>query len=298
MNGFVSESSRGAGSDRHEPAMMRLPETPLIRCSLNGASLHSPVLKRLEFAVDGVSDDSSAPVHSTGPVFKIATRKAKSVMSNEAKLVVEPRTEMGSANCRRLLKRGVVPGNVYGHNADAMAVMVSAEVLNPVIKSGSRVVDLEVAGKHDKAVIRDVQWDVFGRYIKHFDLLRVDPNERVTITVPIVLKGTAPGVAGGGLLDQPMHSLVIDCLAYQIPDSIQVRVGTMQMGDIVHVRDLPLPDGSHPHAQPDAIVVHVVKLQVSEVEAAVPGVAEPEVVGKKPTDADAKDEKKDDKKKK
>ena len=67
-------------------------------------------------------------------------------MSNEAKLVVEPRTEMGSANCRRLRKRGLVPGNVYGHNAAAMAVVVSADVLNPVIKSGSRVVDLEVAG--------------------------------------------------------------------------------------------------------------------------------------------------------
>ena len=234
----------------------------------------------------------------TEPVFKIATRKAKSVMSKEVKLVVEPRTEMGSANCRRLRKRGLVPGNVYGHNAAAMAVVVSAGVLNPVIKSGSRVVDLEVAGKHDKAVIRDVTWDVFGRYIEHFDLLRVDPNERVTITVPIVLKGTAPGVVGGGLLDQPMHSLVIDCLAYQIPDSIQVRVGALQMGEMIHVRDLALPEGCHPHAQPDAIVVHVVKLQIKEAESAVPGVAEPEVVGKKATDADAKDDKKDDKKKK
>ena len=221
-------------------------------------------------------------------------------MSQEAKLVVEPRTELGSANCRRLRKRGLVPGNVYGHDAAPLAVMVAADVLNPVIKSGSRVVDLEVAGKHDKAVIRDVKWEVFGRYIEHFDLLRVDPNERVTITVPLVLKGTAPGVMGGGILEQPLHSLVIDCLAYQIPDSIQVRVGTLQVGEMIHVRDLVLPEGCHPHAQPDAIVVHVVKLQVKEVESTVAGVAEPEVVGKKATDADAaaKDDKKDDKKKK
>lgn len=221
-------------------------------------------------------------------------------MSQEAKLVVEPRTELGSANCRRLRKRGMVPGNVYGHNAAPLAVMVAADVLNPVIKSGSRVVDLEVSGKHDKAVIRDVKWEVFGRYIEHFDLLRVDPNERVTITVPLVLKGTAPGSLGGGILEQPLHSLVIDCLAYQIPDSIQVRVGTLQIGEMIHVRDLVLPEGCHPHAQPDAIVVHVVKLQVKEVETPAAGVAEPEVVGKKATDADAaaKDDKKDDKKKK
>jgi large subunit ribosomal protein L25 len=220
-------------------------------------------------------------------------------MSNEAKLVVEPRTEMGSAACRRLRKRGLVPGNVYGHNADPVAVVVSADVLGPVLKSGSRVVDLEVAGKQDKAVIREVAWDVFGRYVEHFDLLRVDPNERVTITVPIVLKGTAPGAVGGGMVEQPLHSLVIDCLAYQIPDSIIVRIGTLEMGQIVHVRDLALPDGSHAHSAADAIVVHIVKAREAAEVAATPGASEPEVVGKKVADADAaKDDKKDDKKKK
>jgi len=216
-------------------------------------------------------------------------------MSKEAKLVVEPRAELGSAACRRLRKRGLVPGNVYGHDADALAVVVSSEVLTSVIKSGSRVVDLEVSGKHNKAVIRDVQWDVFGRFIEHFDLLRVDPNERVNISVPIELKGTAPGSLAGGILEQPMHALLIDCLAYQIPDVIQVRVGALNIGQMIHVRDLELPEGCHPHAQPDAIVVHVVRVREDEAKDNA-GSAEPEVVGKKVADADASA--KDDKKKK
>ena len=220
-------------------------------------------------------------------------------MSNEAKLVVEPRTEMGSAACRRLRKRGLVPGNVYGHNADPIAVVVASDVLGLFLKTGSRVVDLEVSGKQDKAVIREVKWEVFGRYVEHFDLLRVDPNERVTVTVPIVLKGSAPGAVGGGMVEQPLHSLVIDCLAYQSPESIVVRIGSLAMGQMIQVRDLPLPDGSHAHAAADAIVVHIVKAREEAETAATPGASEPEVVGKKVTDADAaKDDKKDDKKKK
>jgi large subunit ribosomal protein L25 len=218
-------------------------------------------------------------------------------MSKEATLVLEPRTELGSAACRRLREKGLVPGNVYGHNAPPVPVVLTAEALRPVIKSGVHVVDLQLSGKQDKAVIREVQWDVFGKEIRHVDLLRVDPNERVNITVPIELKGTAPGVVAGGILEQPLHQLTIDCLAYQIPDSITVRISALELGQAIHVKELELPEGSHAHAQPDAIVVHVVKVQERDVAAAEAGPAEPEVIGKKP-DADAADDKKDDKKKK
>lgn len=219
-------------------------------------------------------------------------------MSKEAKLVVEPRTELGSAACRRLRERGLVPGNVYGHNAPPTAVVMHSDALRPILKSGAHVVDLSLGGKDDKAVIREVQWDIFGKEIRHVDLLRVDPNERVNITVPIELRGTAPGVVAGGILEQPMHQITIDCLAYQIPDSIQIRITALELGQSIHVKDLELPSGSHAHAQPDAIVVHVVKVQERDVAAAEAGPAEPEVIGKKPTDADAADDKKDDKKKK
>ena len=218
-------------------------------------------------------------------------------MSKQATLVVEPRTELGSAACRRLRNRGLVPGNVYGHNAPATAVVVSSDALRPVIKSGVHVVDLDISGKQDKAVIREVQWDIFGKEIQHFDLLRVDPNERVNISVPIELKGTAPGVVAGGILEHLMHQITIDCLAYQIPDSLQIRITSLDLGQAIYVKDLELPEGSHAHAQPDSVVVHVVKLQEHEIAAAEAGPAEPEVVGKKP-DAEAADDKKDDKKKK
>ena len=219
-------------------------------------------------------------------------------MSKEAKLVVKSRTENGSAACRRLRWSGQVPGNLYGHNAPPTAVVIDADALMPVLQSGTKVVDVELDGKVDKAVVREIQWDTFGRSIQHFDLLRVDPNERVNIVVPLELKGTAPGVLMGGVLEQPMHSITIDCLAYQIPDSIQVRIANLELGKAIHVSELILPDGVHAQAAADAIVVHVVQPKMQEEAPSINGPTEPETIGKKPAaDAAAADDKKDAKKK-
>lgn len=218
-------------------------------------------------------------------------------MSKEAKLVVKSRVENGSAACRRLRWSGQVPGNIYGHNAPPTAVVINADALLPVIESGTKVVDVELDGKVDKAVVREIQWDTFGRSIQHFDLLRVDPNERVNISVPVELKGTAAGVLMGGVLEQPLHSVVIDCLAYQIPDSIQVRIANLELGKAIHVSELVLPEGVHVHAAADAIVVHVVQPKAQEETPALAGPTEPEQIGKKPAADAAADDKKDAKKK-
>ncbi|HET6425210.1 MAG TPA: 50S ribosomal protein L25 [Planctomycetaceae bacterium] len=219
-------------------------------------------------------------------------------MSKEVKLVAEPRSEQGSAACRRLRWEGLVPGNVYGHAAETTSVKVAREVITAIVKSGSKVVDLDISGKQDKALIREVQWDAFGEHITHFDLMRVDPNERVTLHVPIVLKGIAPGTMSGGVLEQPLHSITLDCLAYLIPDTITVRIGGLNVGQAIHVKDLELPESAHSQTPADAIVVHVVEVKTKEALPGEPGAAEPEVIGKKPADAAAGDDKKEAPKKK
>uniref|UniRef100_A0A7C2PB49 Large ribosomal subunit protein bL25 n=1 Tax=Schlesneria paludicola TaxID=360056 RepID=A0A7C2PB49_9PLAN len=211
-------------------------------------------------------------------------------MSRESKLVAEPRTVRGTKACRRLRLHGYVPGNVYGHQVEPTAIAVKADVLTPLLKSGVRVVDLEVAGQHDKALVREVQWDTFGITVEHFDLMRVDATERVTLHVPVVTKGTAPGALRGGILEQPLHSLTVDCPAIAIPDAIYVKIGTLEIGQAIHVRELELPENVRVHNPPDAIVVHCVQVQVKEempAEAAVAAATEPEVIGKKPAEVAA-----------
>lgn len=219
-------------------------------------------------------------------------------MSKEVKLVAEPRTEHGSAACRRLRWDGLVPGNVYGHASETTSVKVARDVFTAIVKSGSKVVDLVVEGKQDKALIRELQWDAFGEHITHFDLMRVDPTERVTLHVPLVLKGTAPGALSGGVLEQPLHSVTLDCLAYLIPDSIIVKIGSLNVGQAIHVKDLELPESAHCQTPGDAIVVHVVQVQTKELLPAESAGAEPELIGKKPADAAAGDDKKEAAKKK
>ncbi len=219
-------------------------------------------------------------------------------MSKEVKLVAEPRTEQGSAACRRLRWQGLVPGNVYGHAAETTSVKVARDVITAIVKSGSKVVDLDVSGKQDKALIREVQWDAFGEHITHFDLMRVDPTERVTLHVPIVLKGTAPGALSGGVLEQPLHSITLDCLAYLIPDSIIVRIGSLGLGQAIHVKDLELPESAHCQTPAEAIVVHVVEVKTKDALPLDGAATEPELIGKKPADAAAGDDKKEAAKKK
>lgn len=203
-------------------------------------------------------------------------------MAHVSKLTAEKRTKLGSREARRLRARGVIPGNIYGHKQDNLAVVVPKDVLAPIVHAGHRVVDIEVDGESSKAMFREVQWDTFGVEIQHFDLVRVDPDERVTLELPVELRGIAPGTLAGGVLDTHLRSLRVDCLAIQIPDSIPVKVSHLEIGQSVHVKDLEVPEGMHIQDSPDELIVQVIKPQeAAETEEGGIGPAEPEIIGRK-----------------
>lgn len=210
-------------------------------------------------------------------------------MAKAARLVLEKRTQLGSAACRRLRAQGVIPGNIYGHGTEPLAVNASEEMLRPIIKSGTHVVDLDLAGETEKAIFREVQWDYLGSKIQHFDLVRVRRDERVRLELPIELKGTAPGaLSGSGVLEQPLHTVEIECAADQIPDSIIARIGTLEIGHALHVRELDVPEGVKVVTAPDLVVVHVVHVTGEVAPAAEAGPAEPELISrKKPEEGEA-----------
>ncbi len=191
-------------------------------------------------------------------------------MSNDPKVVCELRSNLGSSKSRQLRRAGRIPGNVYGHKQAPVAISVATDTLMPVIMSGHKAVDLELDGQVEKTIIKAVQWDVFGSEIHHFDLLRVDANERVTTTVPVVLKGTSPGAAGGGILEIPHHSITIECNAIAIPDNIIVKIADLQIGQAIHISDIEFPAGVVPKLPANEVVVHVVKPRASLDEPAAP----------------------------
>lgn len=205
-------------------------------------------------------------------------------MADSVLLKTEPREERGSSAARRLRRQGVLPGVLYGHKEANVPVSLSADELLKAVRKGTHVVDLELGGKQEKALIREVQWDYLGKDPVHVDFERVSADERITVTVPLEVRGTAPGIAQGGVLDQPLHALSVECLALNIPHSIRVNVSELQLDQAIHIRDLVLPEGVKAMGHPDTIVVHVTtKVVAAEAPAAaeVPGAAEPEIIGRK-----------------
>ena len=127
----------------------------------------------------------------------------------------------------------------------------------------------------------------------HVDFTRVAADERIKVVVPIELRGIAPGVTAGGVLDQPLHTLNIECLAISLPDSIRVHINELQIGAAIHVRELTLPPGVIALADPDAIVIHVTQPQVAPEAAPAPAAeqAEPEVIGRKAAEEEEEEKK-------
>jgi large subunit ribosomal protein L25 len=188
-----------------------------------------------------------------------------------------------------LRRKGRIPAVLYGHKEQTLSVSLDKDELEKAIRHGVRVVDLEADGKQEKALIRDIQWDHLGKELLHVDFTRVAEDERIVVTVPLEIRGTAPGVTAGGVLDQPIHALSIECLAISIPNSIRVNIGELQLDAAIHVRDLVLPPGVRAMSDADAVVVHV-RLPAAEPAAPageVPEKAEPEVItAKKPEEAE------------
>ena len=207
-------------------------------------------------------------------------------MAESVVLKTQQRQTRGSSAARRLRRAGQVPGILYGHKEENLAVTLSSDDLMKAIRLGAHVVDVELGGKQEKALIREVQWDHLGKELLHADFERVSADERITVTVPLEIRGTAPGIAEGGVLDQPLHSLQIECLALSIPNSIRVNINELHLGQSIHLRELVLPEGVKALGNPDTIVVHVTQ-KVIAAEGTTPGLgeaagaAEPEVIGRK-----------------
>ena len=203
-------------------------------------------------------------------------------MAITVQLAVEPREKTGTSESRRLRRRGLIPGNLYGHGQEAVTLTVPEDVLTPMVYSGSRVVDIELNGKSEMAMLRDVQWDTFGRHILHFDLIRVSRDEKVQLEIAVELKGSSPGVVSGGLLDHRLHTISIICPAFSIPDQVVVRINGLDVGDAIHVRDLEMPSDVEVQNDPDVVIVQInapVEIE-DEEEGLGEGLVQPEVIGR------------------
>src|SRR5438105_5987120 len=178
-------------------------------------------------------------------------------MAETVKLKAEPRQGSGSRAAEKLRKKGLVPGIVYGHKEAAVSVAVSAEELDRAIRvQHARVLDLQLDGKKETVLIRELQWDHLGRVMLHVDFTRVSETDRVRVSVPVELRNS-PKVTGGGVLDQPLHVLHVECAPTKIPEAIRIDITNLTLGEPIHVKDVQVPEGVKVLEPPEAVVVHL-----------------------------------------
>jgi large subunit ribosomal protein L25 len=209
--------------------------------------------------------------------------------SETANISVKVRSELGSRRNKRLRDAGFVPGVIYGHKEEVVPVTLPKKELVGYLNHGTHLFALAIDGKKENVLVKDVQYDHLGIEVIHVDFARVDLNERVEVTVPLILKGEPKGEAEGGVLQQIVAELEIECLVTDIPDKITHNVSEMAIDDALHIKDLALPAGAKALQDPDLIVAMV---KVIEEEAGAPaaeaeGAAEPEVIGRKPDEGEA-----------
>ena len=195
-------------------------------------------------------------------------------------LEVTLRKTTGSSEARRLRRSGMVPAILYGHGEPCVGLAAKREAVAAAVRHGSRVVELRGAVK-TSALIREMQWDTFGVEPLHVDFVRVSASDRIRVKVPVDLKGDCPGQRSGGTVNLVLHEIEVECKADHVPERIHANVGHLELGHVLKVRDLELPEGDR--AVPDAdetVVTCMLGKKAGEEAAAAP--VEPEVIGRKP----------------
>lgn len=185
-------------------------------------------------------------------------------------LKARARKELGSKSAAKMRLVGRIPAIIYGHGQKPEAIVLEEHDFTEGIHHGRRLFDVEVDGKREKLLVKDVQFDYLGRKIIHADLIRVDLSERVKVQVRLIFKGTPAGAQEGGLLEEHLDRLEIECAVTDIPESIDVSVKSLKVGDSLHARDVQLPPEVKLITDPNALLIacRLPAAQVVEEEAA------------------------------
>lgn len=215
----------------------------------------------------------------------------------DATLTAERRADRGKNQARRHRAAGRLPAVVYGPGTGgstetAVPVTVDPKELSRILHSeagANTIISLQLDGAAVPVLVKDFLLQPVTHALLHADFYRVAMDRKLTITVPVTVKGEARGVKQqGGILDFVTREFEIEVLPADIPESVEVDVTELLMNQGVRIRDVAQGAKWTPVSEPDTMLVHVVPLRVEEApvaEAAAPGAAaEPEVIKKGKTD--------------
>lgn len=174
----------------------------------------------------------------------------------------------------RLRKSGKIPAIIYGHNAPINVSVNERDFTNNFKKiSENEIISLTVGKTSCNVLIKDYQRDYLKGTIKHLDFFEIEKGHKLRTHVPIHITGTSPGVREGGVLENSLHELEIECVAEKLPEFIEVDVSALVIGHAIHVRDIAAPAGIRILNNLEQVVASVAHVR-AEAEPVVAEVAE------------------------
>lgn len=198
-------------------------------------------------------------------------------------LNAEVRGQVGSKVTQKIRQQGKMPAVIYGHKKETVSIVIDGHKFTETLRRGHRLLDIEIDGKAEKLLVKALQYDHLGKDIIHADLMRVDLAEIVKISVPLTLKGIAEGTKEGGIIDEQLNEVEVECSVVDIPEAIEVSIKEIDIGDMIHAKDVILPAGVKLITDPEVLILscHLVAAAKSteELEEEVP--TAPEVITEK-----------------
>jgi large subunit ribosomal protein L25 len=203
---------------------------------------------------------------------------------SELRIEVQPRETKGKNANRRVRARGKIPAVVYGGGKESVSIELDRKTFVETMRPGvgeNPIFLLKLGDKERHAMIRDIQVDPVSRMVIHIDFQRILMDQKVRVAVPVELTGTAAGVKEGGMLDFVTREVHVECLAGEIPRSIEHDVSSLQIGEHVEAKDLRFPQGVVLLDEPERVIASLGHARTEEAEAAAAAEAdrtEPEVI--------------------
>lgn len=212
------------------------------------------------------------------------------------------RDKVGQGKARQLRRNGFIPAVLYGRGIDTVHLLLDEKIFHKTlsrIAGESVLIDLKV--EEDKSskkeassrpvIIKEIQQDPVTNQILHVDFHLVRLTEKMRIKVPLSIKGEAPGVKAGGILGYSLREIEIECLPRDIPEKIEVNISNLEIGDVIHLKDLILPPKVAAVGDKETPILSIVPPKVEEV-APPPeeAITEPEVIGKREKEEEIEEE--------
>ncbi|GJM17397.1 MAG: 50S ribosomal protein L25 [Thermodesulfobacteriota bacterium] len=198
----------------------------------------------------------------------------------QSTLNVLKRVRMGKSGAREIRREGNVPAVLYGKGTESISLVVNpAELKQALSTEAGENTLLEIRVKEGEAdipklsLLREVQYDYLTNKPIHLDFQALDMKEKITVDVPVHIEGRAKGVKEGGILDEILREISVDCLPTNIPNSYIIDVTELEIGDSIHVDSLEIEEGVEILHEPEDTIVTVVapKVEVEPVEEEVEG---------------------------